>query len=372
MTPFAYYNEIDPQTIEWLRELISEGLIPDGLVDDRSIVEVLPSDLLGFTQHHFFAGIGGWAYGLRLAGWPDDRPVWTGSCPCQPFSSAGKGAGFDDARHLWPAWERLIRECKPPVLFGEQVASKAGLKWLDLVYDELEASGYAVGAADLAAASLGAPHIRQRIYFGAGRVGEPDSAGRVTWRIATTGTGLGDTVDPAGGGIEGLEHAALDGRLKWWAESGERSAVSGRGESRLADSERPQPDARRTPVIPQEGSGAPGEWSPVELGRRSNLSGLGDPALDRHRPLDGEPRSRRGPEEQAGGPGVPESFWADAVYLPCLDGKWRPAQPGIFPLASGIPDRVALLRGAGNSVVPQVACAFIEAFQAAVVECDLS
>ena len=84
-----YYNEHDAKAAAWMRELIKEGLIADGDVDERSIVDVQPGDLAGYTQCHWFAGIGGWSLALRLAGWPDDRPVWTGSCPCQPFSSAG-------------------------------------------------------------------------------------------------------------------------------------------------------------------------------------------------------------------------------------------------------------------------------------------
>lgn len=85
-----YYNEFDPFAAAWLRELIKEKLIPQGDVDERSITEIQPDDLRGYTQCHFFAGIGGWSLALQLAGWPSDRPVWTGSCPCQPFSSAGR------------------------------------------------------------------------------------------------------------------------------------------------------------------------------------------------------------------------------------------------------------------------------------------
>ena len=73
----SYYNEFDPFAAAWLRELIKDGQIADGEVDERSIVDVRPDDLRGFTQCHFFAGIGGWSYALRLAGWPDDAPVWT-------------------------------------------------------------------------------------------------------------------------------------------------------------------------------------------------------------------------------------------------------------------------------------------------------
>ena len=161
----AYYNEIDPFAAAWLRELIKAGHIAPGEVDERSIADVMPSDLAGFTQCHFFAGIGVWSYALRCAGWPDDRQVWTGSCPCQPFSSAGKGAGFKDERHLWPEFYRLISQCRPAVCFGEQVASKDGLAWLDLVQADMEKASYAFGAVDTCAAGVGAPHIRQRLYW---------------------------------------------------------------------------------------------------------------------------------------------------------------------------------------------------------------
>ncbi|MCG3776915.1 MAG: hypothetical protein JW395_3787 [Nitrospira sp.] len=161
-----FYNEHDPKAAAWLRELIKHGHIPNGVVDERSIEDIKPSELDGFIQCHFFAGIGGWSLALKLAGWPEDRPVRTGSCPCQPFSSAGKGDGFADERHLWPAFHHIIRsERTPSVVFGEQVASKAALAWLDLVRADCEASGYAVGAVDLCAASVGAPHIRQRIWW---------------------------------------------------------------------------------------------------------------------------------------------------------------------------------------------------------------
>ena len=161
----AFYNENDAYPAQWLRNLAAAGHIAPGTVDERSVNDLDPKELAGFTQAHFFAGIGGWSRALRLAGVPDHFPVWTGSCPCQPFSAAGKRGGADDQRHLWPAWFRLIRLRRPPTIFGEQVASKDGLKWFDAVRADLEAEGYAVAAADLCAASLGAPHIRQRLFF---------------------------------------------------------------------------------------------------------------------------------------------------------------------------------------------------------------
>lgn len=161
----AYYNEIDPYAAQWLRNLVSAGHIAPGDVDERSIVDVHADELKGYTQCHFFAGIGGWSYALRLAGWDDARAVWTGSCPCQPLSLAGKQKGHADERHLWPAFHRLIEECKPSAVFGEQVASPDGREWFAGVRADLEDVGYACGAADLCAAGIGAPHARQRLYW---------------------------------------------------------------------------------------------------------------------------------------------------------------------------------------------------------------
>lgn len=161
----VYYNEIDPHAAQWLRNLITADVLPAGDVDERSIEDVIPNELRGYTQCHFFAGIGGWAYALDLAGWPRDRPVWTGSCPCQPFSAAGKGNGFEDERHLWPAWFHLIRECRPANVLGEQVSSKAADAWTDLVHSDMEGMGYAFGCVPFPAAGVGALHGRERNYW---------------------------------------------------------------------------------------------------------------------------------------------------------------------------------------------------------------
>ena len=168
----TYYNEIDQFCCGWLRNLIRKGLIGPGHIDSISIEDVQRDDLDGYDRCHFFAGIGGWDLALQLAEWPDELPVWSGSCPCQPFSTAGSQKGVADDRHLWPEFLRLIRECRPPVVLGEQVASRLGREWLAGVCADLEALGYAVGAADLCAAGIGAPHIRQRLYWVAHAAGE--------------------------------------------------------------------------------------------------------------------------------------------------------------------------------------------------------
>ena len=243
--PVTYYNEHDPKAAAWIRALIDAGHLPAGHVDTRDIRLVQPTDLLGYTQCHFFAGIGGWALALRLAGVPDDFPVWTGSCPCQPFSVAGKRHGTKDPRHLWPHFRRLIRRCRPPVVFGEQVASADGRDWLSGVFADLEALAYLPAGADLCAASVGqeaegwmlrgdtaewepvilsAPHIRQRLWWVAR--GMADYASHKRERQQNTAK------TPNGG----LEHQGL-GRQQWRPESvGRRvecGCSNGRTDSRL-------------------------------------------------------------------------------------------------------------------------------------------
>jgi len=156
----AYYNEIDPFAAQWLRELIKAGLIADGEVDERDIRDVTAADVRGFIQCHFFAGICGWSYALRLAGWPDDRPVWTFSCPCQRLSSATRGRAVAD--DLWPEQRRLIDTGRPRVFFGEQVPAR---EWFDWLCSDVGALGYEIGAAVLPAVGVGHDHARPRVYF---------------------------------------------------------------------------------------------------------------------------------------------------------------------------------------------------------------
>lgn len=306
----AIYNEIDGYAARWLRNLVEAGAIAPGAVETRSIRDLRPEDVRDATQLHTFAGIGGWSYALRLAGWPDGTPVWTGSCPCQPFSRAGKGAGFADDRHLWPSWFELIRECRPGVVLGEQVAGPAGLAWLDVVFADLEREGYAVGAADLAAASVAAPHLRQRIYF-----------------------------------VGVLAYA--DGqRLN---RIGVRTPSRGQNEARTQ---------------------APWDSEACRMGDADSVSTRRNPeTVPRAKEEGGDLADDHGP--RVTGPGV--HAWADAEWIACSDGRSRPAQPGSFPLAYGLPERmgrggsmeararVGELRGYGNAIVPQVAAEWIGA-----------
>lgn len=313
MTAFAYYNEFDPYAAQWLRNLIHAGHIAPGFVDDRSITDVKPEDLEGFTQCHFFAGIGVWSLALRGAGWADDQAVWTGSCPCQPFSAAGNQLGTADVRHLAPVWLRLIKERRPASLFGEQVAAAIGKHWLDDLFTELENQGYACGAAVLPACGVGAPHIRQRLWFGASRLADSDLLERPL-----------------------TLPKRCNQRVQGERQQG-TSAVTGCGGAGglvYTDDQRLQRvGADNYPVRREEQNVRP--------------SGLCDGT------------------GSISAAGKTKGFWRNAEWLSCKDGKFRPVEPGTFPLVNGSASRVGRLRAYGNAVNAQAAQAFLTAFMEA-------
>lgn len=337
----AYYNEIDPYAAQWLRNLIEAGHIAPGVVDERSIEDVHPSDLIGFTQCHFFAGLGGWPLALRRAGWPDDRPIWTGSCPCQPFSATGAGAGFSDPRHLWPTFSWLIKQRKPPVVAGEQVASKAVEPWVDLVHADMEAMGYAFGAVAFPSAGVGAPHIRDRVYW-LGNADDQGSQGHAGDDCSARRSG---SQRPAAEASLPLRMANADG------EPGKQRGQVDRGRDSGGDAQ------------PWTGSGG-----------SSLLVGLADPdgrlqsGSERSGSIEvSSPERAQGSEEASGhsgdhGPGPVNGRWADSDWLFCRDGKWRPVEPGTSPLAHGISGRVGRLRAYGNAINAEAATQFIAAY----------
>jgi len=345
----AFYNDTDGYSADWLELLIAAGELPAGVVDRRRIEDVEAEDVAGFSTCHWFAGVGGWPLALRLAGWPDDRPVWTGSAPCQPYSSAGKRLGEQDERDLWPALLRLIAECRPPVVFGEQVASSevVGTKreaafvvavrrgdfarankiakqlaatrgfsyqrrWLDRVFADLEGIGYTCWADDLPAAGVGAPHMRHRLFW--------------------------------------VAHAESNGRDQGRAESDGRDAGAGRDAVWLGNAEHPRPQGGDRPRgMEAGGAGAAvvqaGPWDDYAVVHcRDN-------------------RSRRVPVPESGVFPLAYGIPRDMGYLLArLEGMGQSAADARRILAAARRNRVGRLRGYGNAIVPQLAAEFVSAY----------
>ncbi|HEL2957140.1 TPA: DNA cytosine methyltransferase [Stenotrophomonas maltophilia] len=321
-----YYNEWDPYAAQWIRNLIDAGLIPPGHVDTRSITDVQPSDLAGYRQCHFFCGIAGWSLAARLAGWPDDRELWTGSAPCQPFSVAGKGKAQDDDRHLWPHFLRLIRARRPAVVMGEQVAAAVGKNWLDGVSADLEAEDYACRAVVVPACAVDAPHRRDRLWF----VAHSDS---VTGR--------------QGCAVDGGRYPR--GGAEPWAGSGCGDSSSSVGHPNVAGAGEEREQRGR-----QLG------WAGIDQGACSGGS-VADAGCRRLGEQDG--REVQQPRRtEAVGRGEAGSTWDGAGWIIGHDGKARRFEPGIRLLAHGVPGRVGRLRAYGNAIVPQVAAEVIGAY----------
>ena len=90
--------------------------------------------------------------------------IITGGYPCQPFSVAGSQRGEKDKRHLWPDMFRIVKECKPTWVIGENVSGHIKLG-LDTVLQDLESEGYTVRAFSISASSVGANHQRERVWI---------------------------------------------------------------------------------------------------------------------------------------------------------------------------------------------------------------
>lgn len=180
-TNYAYYNDIDPYCCSVLRARIADGMLPKGYVDGRDIQELHATDFVGYQHVHLFAGIGGFPYGLQLAGFPTSIRVLTGGFPCQDISFEGNRAGLAGERSgLWKEMHRLIQEsidCQMAFdyILVENVAALLTPTRredgtiepapISRVLGDLAACGYDAFWRVFSSAEFGAPHIRERIYI---------------------------------------------------------------------------------------------------------------------------------------------------------------------------------------------------------------
>lgn len=191
---------------------------------------------------------------------------------------------------------------------GEQVAPAIAKSWMCDLQTHLEGEDYAVGFAVLPACSVGAPHKRERLFFGAHELAEANNA-RPQRR-----EGMPECAyqQPVGAG-------SVESELAYSSQCGRRKERENTRGVAIRDSEEGRASGR-------------------------SASCCNNTANPHH------------------------GFWSDADWLGCRDGKFRPVESSTFPLANGIPARVGRLRGYGNAIVPQVAAEFIKAFMGAVNE----
>ena len=280
------------------------------------------------------------------SGWLDDAPVWSdlltvdgrawrglvdgivGGYPCQPHSYAGKRLGEHDERNLWPAVARLVHDVSPDWTFFENVPGISRFYW-DTIRPDLRALGYEVAEGIFAAEAVGAPHLRERLFWLAYRQSE---------RRRSSGTDNGQrAAENARDDGEQLADARYGaGSAEQRQQPQERPEVAGRGFDALADAE--QRGLREQAAAGRHGAttaaGGAGE-------------GVGDAECDgRHgRPTGCSEQSRRafppGPSDADG--------WQRWL------SEWPGTEPAVRRDADGLAFRSDRLRVLGNGVVPLAA-----------------
>ena len=377
-----------------------------------------------------FSGIGGFSLGLHRASetfqtvafcemdpfctqilnkhWPD-VPVYPdirklngkeigaidivcGGFPCQPFSQAGKRRGKDDDRDLWPEMFRIIQECQPTWVVGENVAGFVNME-LDRTVSDLESEGYEVRTFVLGAVAVQAPHQRQRCWIigrkrdvansggtrTGGTLGTISDQGRGTGegraesirqghgeastnRTATTSQDVADCksarLQTRGGNRVGTDHGSRRNEGQSPGACGETGDV--------ADSER---KCRRTGEKPRQSAGGTARESTRNSSQDvadRNDTGLQRGVQDRESYPEGRQESGNGSTAERGtgrqgnrnGPGSTQRGMgdlADGLSARLLDiGSIWHIEPDIPRVTTGEKNRIKKLKALGNSVVPQI------------------
>ncbi len=290
-----------------------------------------------------FSGIGGFSLGLERAGmetiafceidpfcqavlrkhWPEvpihddvreldgkkfNPDIICGGYPCQPFSLAGDRRGSEDERHLWPEMFRLVKECRPAWVVGENVAGHITMG-LDEVLSDLESEGYSVQTFIVPACAVDAHHRRDRLWIvanadsGRGRsdVAGRDNANRANPRRPQANGLLGEIRDECASRVVADTNTERCGK------------------------------ARRS----ESGCRPRGCSSSVSYSDESNAQGI---VRRRYDPKNGQVAAER------------SSRLCDGARA---NSEWAP-EPMVGRVAHGVSRRVDRLKSLGNAVVPQV------------------
>jgi len=359
------------------------------------------SDVEGFVQANLISKM--------EAGLLDVAPIWpnlkTFPCeefyglvdifvagyPCQPFSHAGKRAGDEDPRHLFPYIKRAAEVMRPGLIFLENVegllsAKLAGNGWADPagtpvlvhIFRELERVGYCCTAGLFSASEVGAPHQRKRVFILAY---DKNTKRELSGTARAGGTGLADGCDED---VAHQQHEGLQGRggecqlpksseqmqiggrcshgkLALNRDGGRKDGVSGQDNGKEGNAEEFGNSSQAWPSRPGQ---AQYGWEPPRV--VGNMEHPKSRQNHKREPgnMEQEARNGRGGEDAAGGAGRRE------VEPPLGRDFDGPAAGLDFPGCTGLSDteleeiygwmvkgtnRTDELRMCGNGVVPQTA-----------------
>ena len=295
------------------------------------------------------------ADGIQL---PD---IITGGFPCQPFSVAGKQAGTDDDRHLWPVMFRIIQELTPRWVIGENVKGLTNIQdgvVFETVCSDLEGAGYEVRAFNIPAAGVGAPHRRERIWIIASLVNANSD---------------GSSATTIGGSVEKASNDDQEGQNK--TRESERTSRRERDEN-MEDSRRTlqsRTELRETNedevgegyANQHQRSGSASEFNVADTyarlsnGTYEEVQSRGqtfDTSSERSTDVANTESSNRHDNEAVtrdGGSSTQEVF-GDGGSVPG-ESTWWHTEPDVGRVAHGVPGRVYRLKGLGNSIVPKIA-----------------
>mgnify|MGYP003146403911 CR=1 FL=1 len=260
--------------------------------------------------------------------------IITGGYPCQPFSIAGSKKGVEDPRHLWPEYFRLIKECRPTWVIGENVSGHIKLG-LDAVQEDLESEGYSLRTFSVSASSIGANHQRERIWTVAYSQRNYDS--QQIKRVDGEESSLqkehreNDSTTRNFSGASAVretrnEHADVeDARRRSWGKqfTGNKEST-GRGASEKTE--------RSTNT---DTSSGPGEGTETMANTSSIKSHVGENI-----------------QHTSTGNGQGETGRESSSEEP--NRNWWNIEPDVGRVADGVPDRTHRLKALGNAVVPQI------------------
>ena len=244
--------------------------------------------------------------------------IITGGYPCQPFSVAGRKLGEKDKRHLWPEMFRLVKECRPTWVIGENVSGHIKLG-LDTVLEDLESEGYSTRTFSISASSIGANHQRERV-----------------WTVAHSERNNNLREEQR---VNGKEKEIQ--REHWENNSTSRksSGTDSIRQTNNTDVENTRRTLQQGSIFKGEDANETGQEDADQFERSSSSSGNGISNTNGSglQGLGSEYQLRESQEERSFG-------WE----------RWWELEPDVGRVANGVSKRMDRLKGLGNSLVPAI------------------